>query len=145
MTGRPRTIAQPKQSAQTLLTAPVMTTVFPEALSSGLAGDMAAYVSLRQVGVAEGNGGCMMERLSMGCEPCALFGSRFANLVYTSLFSPSENQGRELAFRIELYVFAWSRGKNNLTCTATTRSHQSASMQVSTATQHQKRAVQIYA
>lgn len=51
---------QVKQKAQALLTAPVMTTVLPEALSSGFEGEIAAYVSLRQVGVAEGNGGCMM-------------------------------------------------------------------------------------
>lgn len=56
----PRNITQLKQKAQTLLTAPVITTVFPEALSSGREGEIAAYVSLRQVGVAEGNGGCMM-------------------------------------------------------------------------------------
>jgi hypothetical protein len=41
------------------LTAPVMMTVLPAWLNSGLEGSMAAYVSLCQVAVGDGNGGCI--------------------------------------------------------------------------------------
>lgn len=41
-------------------TAPAMTTVLPAALSSEREGEMDGYVSLRQVGVADGKGGFMV-------------------------------------------------------------------------------------
>ena len=45
--------------AASSLTAPVTITVFPALLSSGRSGEIAAYVSLCQVGTGEGNGGCI--------------------------------------------------------------------------------------